>query len=138
MATQTITVEVPEALYRSMHRLAAATHQRLETIVRESLEHSLPPLEDVPEEDAAALAALSSLGDPDLWREARATLAPEVERELDSLLERQGAGKLTTGEHARLQSLLETYGQLMVRKAHAWLGTDRGLPVLHEMSICRQ
>ena len=121
MSTQTITIEVPEMLYRAMRRLAAATHQRLETIVQESLEHALPPLDDVPDDEAATLAALSALSDAALWREARAALSSDDQSELHTLLEQQGAGILSDQEQARLQELLKLYGQLTVRKAHAWL-----------------
>jgi len=41
--------------------------------------------------------------------------------EMDKLLDRQKAGELTSAEHARLQDLLDTYGRLMVCKAHAYL-----------------
>lgn len=89
--------------------------------MRESLEHALPPLDDLPEEEAAALAALSSLDDAEIWREARASLAADRQAMLNSLLQGQGAGTLSVEEEADFQSLLGAYGRLTVRKAHAWL-----------------
>lgn len=121
MATQTITFDLPEPLYRSMHRLSAVTHQPIASIVQESLEHSLPPLDDLPEEEAAALAELSFREDAELWREARATLGTDTQVTLDHLLSLQGSRTLSAAEDARLQSLLGAYGRLTVRKAHAWL-----------------
>src|SRR2546425_7990370 len=48
---QIVTIELPETLYRQLQRTAELAHQPLETIVVQSLAHSLPPLlEDIPAE----------------------------------------------------------------------------------------
>jgi hypothetical protein len=52
MSTQTVTIELPEALYRSANQVAQATQRPLADILQESLAHSLPPLDDVPPEIA--------------------------------------------------------------------------------------
>ena len=41
--------------------------------------------------------------------------------EMHELLDRQGTDELTPAERARLRDLLDTYGRLTVRKAHAYL-----------------
>ena len=93
----------------------------LEVVLRDSIAHTLPPLDDVTPGEAVQLARLASLDDSALWREARAMMDAAKRAEMDRLLDRQGAGELTSAEHTRLQDLLDTYGQLMVHKAHAYL-----------------
>lgn len=121
MDTRTVMLELPTALYRSAYELAKATHRPLEAVLAESIALALPPLDDVPPEEAEELAALALLDDATLWREARATLPDDQQTELQGLLERQEAEGLSPQDENRLQELLDAYGRLMVRKAHAWL-----------------
>ncbi|MCB8942139.1 MAG: hypothetical protein H6658_00040 [Ardenticatenaceae bacterium] len=121
MSTQTITVELPESLYRSARQIAEVTKRPIEAIVQESLTHTLPPLDDVGPDEAKILAQLSSLDDMALWREANKMLAVAQQTELTTLLDRQSAGELTESEAAQLQRLMDEYGRLLVHKAHAWL-----------------
>ena len=121
MTTQTVTLDLPEPLCRSAQRIAQATQQSLEAVLRDSLAHALPPLDDVPPDEAAELANLASLDDAALWREARATLSAEEQETLQELLGRQETGRLSAVDKERPQALLDAYGRLTVRKAHAWL-----------------
>ncbi len=121
MTTQTLTLELPEALHRSVRQIAAATKRPLGDVVTQILAHALPPLDDVPAEDAELLARMSALDDGALWHEARATLSAGEQAELGTLLDRQGAQELAEQDRARLRILMDEYGRLMVRKSHAWL-----------------
>ena len=121
MSFQTITLKLPESVYRSAREMARVTHRPMEEVLQESIQRVLPPLDDVPPDEAEALAALSMLDDSALWREARKELPVDQQKEMEILLERRGAGELTPLEKERLQALLDAYGRLTVRKAHAWL-----------------
>jgi predicted transcriptional regulator len=121
MPEQTITVSLSAELYRTAQRVAVATHQSLETVLQTSLAQVLPPLDDVAEEEANALAALTRLDDAALWRVATLTMKTTEQGELHDLLDRQSANQMTPDEQIRLQQLLDTYGALTVRKAHAYL-----------------
>jgi len=121
MATQTVTLKLPEPLYRSARQVAEATKQSVEDVLTDSIARMLPPLDDVSPEEAAELAKLASLDDASPWREARATMNPVEQAMMHELLDRQEGSELTPAEHARLQDLLDVYGRLMVRKAHAYL-----------------
>ncbi len=121
MDTQTVTLDLPESLYRTAQQVAEATGQPLEVILQASLAHALPPLDDVPSEEMADLAALASLDDAALWRVARGTLSEAEQTELGDLLDRQAAGELVPANLPRLQTLLDAYGQATLRKAHAYL-----------------
>lgn len=121
MSTQTVTIELPEALYRSAAQVAQATKRPLTDILQESIKHTLPPLDDVSPAEAIELAQLSTLTDAELWR-VSATLLPATEQhELQDLLDRQQEGDLPPTDQVRLQSLLDEYGRILVQKAHAWL-----------------
>ena len=106
MTSETVTLQLPEAIYRAARRVAEATHQ---------------PLDDVPADQAADLAALALLDDGALWRVARGELESARQAELHDLLNRQSAGELDAASSGRLQELLDAYGRLTVRKAHAYL-----------------
>lgn len=121
MSMQTVTLELPESLYRSATRIAQATQRPLVDILQESIEHTLPPLDDVSAEEAEELAQLSSLTDAELWRISTALLPAAEQNELQELLARQGEEELLPVAQVRLQALLDEYGRLLVQRAHAWL-----------------
>jgi hypothetical protein len=121
MTTQTITLELPESLYRSARQIAEVTKRPIEEIVQESLTHTLPPLDDVEPDDADILARLSTLDDTGLWGEATKGLSAEEQVELQTLLDQQSAGELTETESVRLSFLMDEYGRLLVYKSHVRL-----------------
>lgn len=123
MTMQTITLRLPEPLYRTARQMAQVAKRPIETVLQDSLMAVLPPLDDVGPDEALELARLALLNDTALWQEARALLCQADQQELEGLLSRQesGAGVLTAAEQTRLQELLNVYGRLMVRKAHAHL-----------------
>ena len=121
MASETVTLQLPEAIYRAVRRVAEATHQPLDAVLQATIAHTLPPLDDVPADQAADLAALALLDDGALWRVARGELESARQAELRDLLNRQSAGELDASSAGRLQELLDAYGRLTVRKAHAYL-----------------
>jgi predicted transcriptional regulator len=121
MPPQTITLELPEHLYRMVSKLAQVTKRPLAEILQESLAHTLPPLDDVSGEEADVLAHMSTLGDAALWQASKATIPEDQREELLALLDCQSAGELTPAGAVRLQELLGVYGRLLVRQSHAWL-----------------
>jgi hypothetical protein len=121
MATRTVTLELPDSIYRTARRVAEATHQPLEAVLQASIAHALPPLDDVPPAQAEDLAALALLDDGALWRAARATMSAKEQAEMHELLDLQGRGELSSAHATRLDEALQRYGELTVRKAHAYL-----------------
>jgi hypothetical protein len=55
MNTHSITVDLPQAIFDSVDRVARATHRSPEAVVKTMLAHALPPLDDVAPEEADAL-----------------------------------------------------------------------------------
>ena len=121
MTVQTITLRLPEPLYRTARQIAQVTKRPIETVLQDSLSAVLPPLDDIEPNEAAELARLALLDDAALWGEARTLMTQAEQTELQDLLDRQGSKSLTTVEQVRLRELMHVYGQLMVRKAHAYL-----------------
>ena len=119
--TQTVTLQLPEPVHRAARQVAEATGQPLDAVLQASIAHALPPLEDVPADQAADLAALALLDDGGLWRAARDMMGAEEQAEINRLLDRRGSGRIAGSESARLDELLDRYGRLTVRKAHAYL-----------------
>ena len=121
MTATTVTLELPEPFYRLARQMAELTSQPLEAMLRDSLVRTLPPLDDVPAQEAADLVGLAGLSDAALWRVARVTMGTAEQAEMHTLLDAQASGVFTLAEQARLQKLLDRYGQLTTRKAHAFL-----------------
>ena len=121
MTATTVTLELPEPFYRLAQQMAALTRQPLEAMLRDNLVRTLPPLDDVPAQEAADLASLAGLSDAALWRAARVSMDATEQTETHKVLDAQAAGELTPVEQARLQELMARYGQLTTRKAHAYL-----------------
>lgn len=121
MATQTVTLELSESVYRSAIHVAQVTQRPLADILQKGIEHTLPPLDDLSSEEANELARLSVLTDTELWRISEALLPIAEQRELENLLENQRERDLSYEEQFRLQALMDQYGQLLVQKAHVWL-----------------
>jgi hypothetical protein len=121
LPTQTITLELPEELYQSADQLARVTKRPLAELVANSLAHTLPPLDDVPAEEAESLASLSLLDDVGLWEVAAVVMSAEQQVEMHRLLDEQSNGELNEEEGAQLKKLMDEYGCLLVRKSHAWL-----------------
>ncbi|MGA9379761.1 MAG: hypothetical protein WBV73_13440 [Phormidium sp.] len=120
MATETITLQIPEILYQRLVNTANATQRSIEEVILHALQVGSPPQwDDVPEEFQADIAALDKLDDDTLWQivNSRKTAA-EMER-YDSLLERNSNGTLTEAERLELMALRQEADLFMLRKAQA-------------------
>ncbi len=121
MPSQTITLELPDPLYRTVCTLAQVTKRPLAEILQESLAHTLPPLDDVPPAEAEILARMSTMDDAALWQASTVAMPESQQEALHALLDCQSAGELPPADAVRLQALIDEYGRLLVRQSHAWL-----------------
>jgi hypothetical protein len=114
--SQTITVEIPDALVQSAQAVADRTDRRLEEVIVDWLGRFATdlPIEAVPDEQVLALRDLQ---------------LPAMEQaELDDLLDAQREGQLTAASRARLDTLMNLYRKGMVSKARALkAAVSRGL-----------
>lgn len=116
-----VTLQLSDSAYHLVNQIAQTTGQSIETVLQKTLLHTLPPLDDLSTEEAVELAHLSLLDDAALWREADRLMDEASQAELEAIQDRQREGESLPDDNRRLEQLLDQYGQLMVRKAHAWL-----------------
>jgi predicted transcriptional regulator len=128
MAVQAVTVNLPEPLYERLARRAQKTQRTVEAELVDAVATFLPDEPDeLPVDMAEAIAALHLLGDEDLWRAAKQSLAPEKATDLEELhIKRQSEG-LSAPEVEALATLMKEYTRIMlVRSRSAALLKQRG------------
>ena len=134
MLEQTVTIQLPENLYRRLVDNARATQRSLEEVMLHALRVGSPPTwEDTPAEFQADLAALDSLDDDALWEIARSRLSDAEMERYDALLEKSKRGILDDAERLELNRLRDEADRFMLRKAQAavllrWRGRAAPLP----------
>ena len=75
MMSQSLTLQIPEPIYRRLQLVAQTTHQPLEAVAYQSLQGNLPPLiEDLPDEWRGDVADFEQLTDAALWQVAKESL----------------------------------------------------------------
>ena len=117
---ETVTLQIPEALYQRLAIAAGATQRSLEDIILQALQIGSPPTwKDVPEEFQTDLASLDRLDDDSLWQIARSQKTQlEMER-YESLLSKQQNAALTDSEKLELDNLRKDSDRFMLRKSQA-------------------
>ena len=114
MGTQ-ILVELPEKTLRRAERLAQLTSRGVADVLADTLEISLPALED----STPYTPPVTSLSDEDLLALTELQMATEADNQLSSLLFKQQAGELTAIESKELAKLMQIYQEGLLRKAQA-------------------
>jgi plasmid stability protein len=113
MASQPITVNLPESLYERLQQRAAEAQRTLEEELLDAVAATLPP--DLNE----ALSSLALLDDEALWRAAQSHLPLEAAAEMERLhLKRQREG-LTESEDETVSHLVQQYERYMLVRAQA-------------------
>jgi len=121
MATQKLTVELPEPVYRLLARIAQLTEQSPEQLAAQSIVGNLPPsIEEAPAEMQEELRALQRLPDEELLEIAHSQVSPAQQQRHLALLEKNREGSITPEERRELADLRTEADRLMVRKAYAW------------------
>jgi hypothetical protein len=134
---QTITINLPDTLYKQLKRAAELARQPTETIVVQSLAHSLPPLlEEIPPQYQADVYPLLQMNDADLQEQARRTFPPERWGEYETLLDKKKTTPLTDEEQSHLDALRHEADVLTFRQGYAAVLLNRRgyrLPTLQEL-----
>ncbi|BAG02298.1 hypothetical protein [Microcystis aeruginosa] len=120
--TETVTLELPEALAEQAKQIAALTHRRLEEILVEWIDYAISELsiESLPDNQILALC--------DLQMEA------EQQELFSSLLAQNQEGELNQAGVNQLDTLMQVYRRGLIYKARALkVAVERGLrPPLRE------
>jgi len=117
---RTITVSLSDTLYEKLKRASELSHQPAESIIIQSLTHSLPPLlEDIPEQYQPDVYPLLQMGDVELQREADRTFPADHWTEYKALLDKKKTTSLTAEEQTRLDILRCEADVLTFRRGYA-------------------
>ena len=120
MTTQSITLQLPDPVYRYLQKVAAITKRPLEQLVRQSVEGNLPPsVESAPTELQGDLLEMQTAAPEDLMRIAASQVDVAQQARHLALLEKNSEGVITPEENLELESLRLAADRLMVRKSYA-------------------
>jgi len=120
MLAETVTLKIPEMLYRRLQSTAQSTQRSLDEVILHALQVGSPPVwDDVPAEFQADLAAMDRLDDAALWQIARSRKTEAEMKRYDELLAQNQDRQLAPAEKQELQQLRQEADRFMLRKAHA-------------------
>lgn len=120
MFAQTVTLQLPEKLYRRLSSNAHATDRPIEDVILHALRVGSPPAwDDVPAEFQADLAEMDRLDDDALWHIAHSRKTEAEMAGYDKLLEKNQRGTLNEAEQLELERLRIETDRFLLRKAHA-------------------
>ena len=119
MTVQSITVNLPSALYNRLKRRAEQTRRTVEAELLEVVATAVPIADELPPDLAEAISPLALLDDEALWRAARSHLPAEAASQMEELhLKRQREG-LSEAEQQTLAGLVRQYERAMLVRAQA-------------------
>lgn len=127
MTVHSVTLHLPETLYKRFRQRADWSHRSLETELLEAVASAAPVEGELSRDLLTAIEALETLGDEDLWRLAREAMSDEASQELEALHLKQREERLSPEEDAaRAKLLLEYERAMLIRAQAAKLLKDRG------------
>lgn len=117
----TLTLDLPEPIFKRLQEMASATSLPLERVARQSIEGNLPPsVANAPREMQLELLALQSLPVEELYQEAVGQISDKQQQRHEVLLEKNALGTITSVEKDEIAWLRQEADQMMLRKAYAW------------------
>lgn len=121
MTVQSVTLQLPEPIYRYLQQVAAATQRPLEQLAEQSLVGNLPPsITSMPADMQRDLLTLQAAPTKKLKQMALSQIAPAQQARHLALLEKNSAGTILPTEQEELAALRLAADHLMVQKAYAW------------------
>jgi plasmid stability protein len=119
MATQTLTLHLPDGLYARLQQRAQQSHRSLEAELLDVLSHAIPGHDGLPHSLSVELAQLDTMNDAELSRAAKSRLAKKAAARLVALhVKRQREG-LSESEAQVLAELVGQYERSMLFRARA-------------------
>src|SRR5689334_21933437 len=108
MASKSVILQLPEALYNRFQRKAEQSQRTIEDELLEVVSKANLPGEGLPVELAEEIAAMSSFSDQALWKAARKRIPSNLLKKLNQLnykQQKEGAASLTSEELKTLNEL---------------------------------
>lgn len=119
MSFQTVTIQLPNTIYRRLERLADRQNRSVANVVTNAVER-IEPFADLPEDEVQELDALAYLSDDSLWGLAQRVLTTEQQAEWEHLNEKLGRfGRISSTEETQRQELLALYDYVVLHRAIA-------------------
>ncbi len=119
MTVQSVTLDLPDALYERLKHRAEQTHRTVEAELLDVVAAAVPATDELPRDLADAISPLASLNDQALWQAARTHLPTAAANRMERLhLKRQQRG-LTEPEAEVLTELVRQYERTMLVRAQA-------------------
>ena len=119
MGTESLTLSVPESLYRRLQQRADSTHLSVEAETLDVLAAAVSAGEALPDDLAGAVDPLELLDDAALWQAARSHLAASAAARLEELHLKQQREGLTASEADASHALTRQYERAMLVRARA-------------------
>ncbi len=119
MAVQTVTLDLPTALYQQLKRRADATFRSVEDELLTVVATAVPASDELPQDLEEAISPLALLNDDALWRAARTRMAPEAAEHLEELHTKRRRDGLSGEEAHALSALVWQYKRAMLVRAQA-------------------
>jgi hypothetical protein len=113
----TVTLDLPQRIYRKAVETARATRRPIEQVVVDWIR---PPFDDTDSSKNAILAEMETMSTAELVEIARSTTAPREAAQLRELLQLQEQRTLSQSESAEAVRLVEQEDVLTLRKAKAF------------------
>ena len=113
--TTRVMVTLQDDVYRRVERLAQLTSRDVADLLADTITLALPPLAV----SAESVPALTSLSDEDVLGLTELQMAPEQDRRLSALLQKQQERALSAAEQTELLMLMQVYQEGVLRKAQA-------------------
>src|SRR4051794_186281 len=85
MSQGTVSIEIPNNLYKQLERRAELMHRPVEELVIQTLAAQAPLTEGLPADLAAELEAMSNFSDDALWSATRPSISPAERARLEQL-----------------------------------------------------
>ncbi|MEM7588026.1 MAG: hypothetical protein AAF560_31850 [Acidobacteriota bacterium] len=120
MPRQTISVELPEDLYKRVHETATAVARSVQDVLTATIAMSLPPLEEeLPAELRSELGAMALWSAEQLGKASHLTLDPQRQARLEALAGLKKQRPLAASEQRELDELIAQAERVMLHRAEA-------------------
>ena len=134
MVLQTITVRLPDILYRRVEHRAQRMRRSIEEELVDVVSAALPTTDDLSSDIASDLAQMAFMTDAELWQAAQTELPLQDSAKMQALMFKRQREGLTTAEEREAKRLAHRADRTMlVRSRAAVLLLDRG----HDISSLR-
>jgi hypothetical protein len=130
MTVQTVTLNLPKAVYEQIRQAAEKARRPVDEVLTEAVAAVAPVMGTASGELRTALAQMAYLNDAALWQIARTTMLAEQRERLEALHHQQQLEGLTVEEQDEEQALLALYREtLLIRAQAAVLLKQRGYDI---------